>query len=130
MAGRNRREVPPELSRARDRFQAWRRTRTPKSRIPDRLWALAVKLTAAHGLNRTARTLNLDYYSLKKRVDVTSGQRDSSSHAFVELPPPIAGVRECVIEFEDGTGMSIRVHLKGYDATDVVAVGRSLQDAS
>lgn len=62
MGGRKRREVPPGLARGRDRFRVWRRTRKPKSRIPEPLWALAVKLVAAHGLHRTASTLGLDYY--------------------------------------------------------------------
>ena len=128
MAGRQSRELPPGLAQARNRFEVWRRTRTPKSRIPDRLWALAVKLTAAHGLNRTARTLKLDYYSLKKRVEAGSGQEDPNGPAFIELPPAVAAGRECLIDFEDVTGTSMRVHLKGYDAADVVAVGRSLRN--
>ena len=128
MGKRKRGEVPPELVRARDRFQSWRRTRKPKSRIPEPLWALAVKLTSAHGLHRTAATLNLDYYSLKKRAKATNGRRDSAGPAFIELPPAMATTRECVIEFEDGTGVSLRVHLRGYDATDVVAVGRSFRN--
>ena len=47
MGGHNRREVPPELVRALKRFRVWRRTRKPKSRIPEPLWALAVELTSA-----------------------------------------------------------------------------------
>jgi hypothetical protein len=90
---------------------------------------LAVELAAAHGVHRTASTLQLDYYSLKKRVESAEGREDANGPAFIELPPAVAGGRECVIEFEDGTGVSIRVHLKGYDATDVVAVGRSFRDA-
>jgi len=37
MADSKRGEVPAELVRARDRFVAWRRTRKPKSRIPEPL---------------------------------------------------------------------------------------------
>jgi hypothetical protein len=129
MGGRKRREVPPGLARGRDRFQVWRRKRKPKSRIPEPLWSLAVKLVAAHGLHRTASTLGLDYYSLKKRVESAECREDSQGPAFIELPPAVAGGRECVIEFEDGMGVSMRVHLKGYDATDVVAVGRSFRNA-
>ena len=91
MGGRKRREVPPGLARARDRFQVWRRTRKPKSRIPEPLWALAVKLVATDGLHRTASTLGLDYYSLKKRVESSEGRRDSNGPAFIELPPAVVG---------------------------------------
>jgi len=130
MGGRTRGAVAPELERARDRFQVWRRTRKPKARIPEPLWALAVQLVAAHGLHRTASTLRLDYYSLKKRVEAAQCQQDSTDPGFIELSPAVAAGRECVIEFEDGAGVSLRVHLKGYDATDVVAVGRSLRNGS
>ena len=127
MGGRKRGEVPAGLARARDRFAVWRRSRKPKSRIPDRLWSLAVKLVGSHGLHRTAATLKLDYYSLKKRVEATNGQSDSAGRAFIELPPVMNSSRECVIDFEDGTGVRMRVHLKGYDGTDVVALGRSFR---
>ena len=123
-------EGPPELGRARNRFQAWRRTRKPNSRIPEPLWALAVELASAHGLHRTASTLKLDYYSPKKRVESAEGRHEGNGPAFIELPSAVAPGRECVIEFEDGAGVSLRIHLKGYDATDVVAVGRSLRNGS
>jgi len=129
MGGRKRGEVSAELVRARNRFRSWRRTRRPKSRIPEPLWALAVKLTSAYGLHRTAATLKLDYYSLKKRVAVAEVRDDPNGSAFIELPSVVTAGQECVIEFEDGAGVSLRVHLKGYDATDIVAVGRSVRDS-
>ncbi len=128
MASRNQRELPRELARARDRLTAWRRTKKPRSRIPQRLWKLAVKLAAKHGLHRTARTLKLDYYSLKKRTEATEGRREGNDSSFIELPPVLGSVQECVIEFEDGA-VSLRVHLKGYSATEVATVGRSVRDS-
>ena len=121
-------EVPAELARVRERFKSWRRTRKPKTRIPDRLWALAVKLVPAHGLHRTASTLKLDYYSLKQRLETTAGSPHVGP-AFLELAPPITVARECLMEFEDDTGVSARVHLRGYDAADVATVGRSFRNA-
>jgi hypothetical protein len=48
------------------------------------------------------------------------------SPAFVELPASSVLVpRECVIEVEDGAGATMRVHLKGYEASEIAAVGRS-----
>jgi hypothetical protein len=93
------------------------------------LWALAVRLTSTHGLHRTASVLRLDYYSLKKRVEATHGQPDSAGPAFVELPAAVTAGRECVLEFEDGAGVSLRIHLRGYDATEIAAVGRSFRNA-
>ena len=121
-----------ELARGRDRFQAWRRTRKPKSRIPEPLWTLAVKLVAAQGLHRTASTLKLDYYSLKKRVEAAAGSREKNEAPFLELPAvgsvPTVAVPECVIELEEGAARW-RVQLKGYSAADIATVGRSVREA-
>ena len=126
MVGRKRRNIPAPLARGRDRFELWRRTKNAGTRIPDKLWSLAVKLADAHGLNRTASVLRLDYYSLKKRVEARNSDSTSVPPAFIELSPPsLAASGECVIEFEDGAGASMRVHLRGCDAPDLVALGRS-----
>ena len=124
MVGQKRREIPASLARGQDRFEAWRGARAVRTRIPDQLWKLAVKLAVAHGLNRTAKTLKLDYYSLKRRVEA---KRDTTAAApaFVELAPPMTASGECIVEFEDGTGASMRIHLRGCDVPDLVALSRS-----
>ncbi|MDA1160267.1 MAG: hypothetical protein O2983_11715 [Planctomycetota bacterium] len=136
MVGRQFGEIPAELSRGRDRFEAWRRRRKAGARIPDELWSLAVKLAEAHGVSRTASTLRLDYHSLKNRL--ASAGTESGSGAmggrFLELSPALpgdlsfplpGGSGECVVEFEDGSGARLRVHLRGCEVPDVVALGRS-----
>lgn len=126
MAGRKRGEIPGSLARGRDRFEAWRRTQKVGARIPDRLWTLAVKLAEAHGLSRTASALKLDYSSLKKRVESKDSDSVSVPRAFVEVSPPsLSASGECVVEFEDGSGASLRVHLRGCEVPDLVALGRS-----
>jgi hypothetical protein len=125
MAGRDQHEVPVDLARVRDQLTAWRRTTKPRSLIPDSLWESAVKLAAKHGLNRTARTLKLDYYSLKKRVNAQQQQGGNDS-AFIELPHGLNALPECVIEGEDSAG-TWRVHLKGYSASDIAVVGRGMR---
>ena len=126
MAVRRRGEIPSALVRAQERFEAWRRKRQAGDRIPKTLWALAVKLAEVHGVSRTATLLKLDYHALKNRVET----RDSDSATFVELSAPTPIVPgECVIEFEDGLGASLRVHLRGCDAPDVVALGRMFRGA-
>jgi len=92
------------------------------------LWELAVKLAAEHGLHRTAQALKLDYYSLKQRIETAEPVRDESDTAFLELPSAQVAVQECVIELEDGA-VSLRVSLKGYSATEVATVGRSVRDS-
>jgi len=119
-----------DLTRAAERFRAWRRVRIAGTRIPESLWALAVRLVEKYGVSRTSSALGLDYYSLKKRAAAASDSR-STAPAFVELPASSLAVgRECVIEMEDGAGAAMRLHLKGYEASEVAAVGRSFWKAS
>lgn len=126
MRGRKRSEVPASLSRLGQRFAAWRKTRVSGQRIPESLWKSAVKMAAKHGLNRTARVLNVDYYSLKKRVDGAS----NPAATFVELPSsPLPVLGECVIEWEDAAGSRMRVHLKGQNPPDLLALSRSFWNA-
>ena len=131
MAVQNRRQdIPKPLVQGRKRFRAWRRTRKLGTRIPERLWDVAVRLAVTHGLNRTASVLGLDYYSLKKRVDSTDSDEHSSASTFVELSmPPLATSGECVIELEDVAGARMRVHLKGHEVPDLVAFSHSFWNA-
>ena len=128
MRTRKRLEMPASLSRLERRFASWRSTRVSGERIPERLWKAAAKSAAEHGLNRTARVLKLDYYSLKKRLDGASGPAESST--FVELASSsLAIASECVIDLEDATGARMRVHLKGPNLPDVLALSRSFWNA-
>ena len=88
-----------------------------------------------YGIHRTAKTLRLDYYSLKKRVEqkdidhkrVSKTRKPSSKTrsttadpnavaTFFEVVPsaPSAGSCECTLELEDAGGARLRVHLKGF----------------
>ena len=62
-------DLPARLENLRQRFERWRRTRKVRSRIPEPLWAAAVKSAAKYGIHRTAKALRVDYYALKKRVE-------------------------------------------------------------
>ena len=85
-------------------------------------------MAAKYGLNRTARALKLDYYSLKQRMDQQPAE--TAPAAFFELPsPPVVQANECIIEFEDGAGASMRMHLKGSELPDLLAFGRSFWNA-
>ena len=129
MSGRKHGEVPAALSRLERRFADWRKTRKPGSRIPERLWKSAAKLARDFGLNQTATVLKLDYYSLKRHVSEQASE-SASTAAFIELPSaPAVPANECIIELEDATGASMRVHLKGTDLPDVLALGRSFWNA-
>ena len=124
-------EVPLRLARAAARFEDWRRTQVPHSRIPHLLWAAAVKLAIDHGISRTATALRLNYYDLKKHVETkrppaTPASLAEHSSAFVEVPAsvfPTSG--ESLIEFENAAGSKMRVQLKGSPGPDVVALANA-----
>lgn len=117
------------LSRARRKIAQWRERHRPRARIPEELWREAAELACAQGINRTARALRLDYYSLKKRAAAAarSGQRVPG---FVEILPGglPAGRPECLIEVEDPSGAKLRIHLQGGDLPDVAALARGFRE--
>jgi hypothetical protein len=98
-------------------------------RIPESLWGLAVELATSCGVHRTSKALGLDYYSLKKRIELSaSGDRLRSPRAtpFVELTVPAkSSGSECVLELEDASGAKMRVHLKGVETPDLAALSRA-----
>jgi hypothetical protein len=128
MAGRKRDERSASLTRAKQRFRAWRKTRKAGARIPEPLWALAVKQAKTHGVSATASGLGLDYYALKKRLESASVEPPATGGGFVEVTPlpPTASGGECLIEFGNAAGDNIRVHLKGCPPPDLVTLGRSI----
>jgi hypothetical protein len=137
MDTRARRDLPARLEAVRQRFQAWRGKRKPRSRIPEPLWSSAVKLVSAYGLYRTARALRLDYYALKKRAERGPRANNNSPTAptavskaevvtpFLELVSPISTATECVVELENAAGAKMRVHLKGVASPDLATLSRS-----
>jgi hypothetical protein len=105
-------------------ISSWRRARTKGQRIPERLWKAAAQLGSEFGVNRTAKLFKVDYYHLKKRLDRRAAS-SKASPSFVELSPvPFSPASECVIEFEDALGATMRVHLKGTEIPDLLALGR------
>jgi hypothetical protein len=74
MGANERGMLPSDLVRGRARFQAWRERRVVGERIPQSLWALAVRLTETHGVSRTATGLGLDYYSLKELATAAASE--------------------------------------------------------
>ena len=125
------RDLPAGLERLRQRFERLRRTRKARSRIPDSLWTAAVKMAGAYGVNRTAQTLRLDYYGLKKRVEqktvVAAKATESQDTArFVELAPfSSAGSCECSLELENVGGAKMRIQLKSITMPDLAAISQT-----
>jgi hypothetical protein len=129
MGTKKRRRLPPDLVRGQSRFRAWRAQRKAGGRIPQPLWAMAIRLAKSHGVSRTSSALGLDYYSLKKRAEAAAAPPQSGGPAFLELTPPILVGKQCRLELDNGSGAVMRVQLVGYDAADIEALSRSFWDA-
>lgn len=122
--------LPAKLARGRRRFEKWRSTHKPYTRLPEHLWVLAAELAREYGLNKTARTLRLDYNCLKKRIEL-SASNDASpampTPQFLELLPSGTNpVVECTIECENAKGTKIRIHLKSKELPDLAAISGRL----
>jgi len=110
------------LQQTRRRIARWRDTRTHRGApMPAPLWAVAVALARQHGLYTTARTLRIDYGSLKKRLDTRPARRVPSP-AFVELPTAACptGLGPCVIDLAASRGRRLRIEVTGVTMADLV----------
>ena len=122
-------DFPAACSRVQQKLTHWRQRHRRGARIPEALWREAAKLASAYGINRIARALRLDYYSLQKRAAAAarSGVRIPE---FVELlPGGIPASRpECLIEIEDPGGAKLRIHLQGAEFPDIAALTRGFRE--
>jgi hypothetical protein len=125
MRGTKRRELPASILQLEKRLKFWRKTRTPGQRIPKSIWRSAAKLASKHGLSKTAIALSLNYQNLRKHVERAKAESPSTS-PFVELPAPTPFplTSECTIEWEDGSGAKMRMHLKGCAVPDALSLDR------
>ena len=64
-------------SRVQRKLEQWRQRHRPRVPISEGLWREAAELARTHGINRTARALRLDYYSLQKRVAAAAGSGEA-----------------------------------------------------
>jgi hypothetical protein len=126
--------LPAGLEGVRQQFERWRRVHRVRSRIPDTLWGAAVRMAGTCGLHRTAKTLRLDYYELKKRVQQTGVAtaelpEKGAVATFLELAPsPFAALCECSLDLENAGGAKMHVHLKSVVMPDLAALSHSFWD--
>jgi len=122
-------DFPTALLRAQRKFEQWRERRRPRAPIPEGLWREAAELACAHGINRTARALRLDYYSLKKRA-VAAARTGEPATEFVEVLPGgmPASQPECTIELEEASGAKMRIRLQGGNLPDIADLTRAFRE--
>ena len=120
--------IPLALSEARRQFDHWRSQQPNKrTRLPKEFWRQAVALAKDHGLNKTARALGLKYYSLKKHLDETDTDALVAAKPtpdFIELLPDTitAGSVDCMIEWVNGSDVTVRMHIKGAGLSDLISL--------
>ena len=118
-------EIPSEIKELAHRIEQWRNRRVRSRRMPDPLWAIAAQLARHHGVHRVARCLRLDCYSLKERVNASSGAIEPEPRpAFIELPA-LNSAPECAIELEHPRGSRMRIQVKGMALPDVAELTRA-----
>jgi len=132
MNTRSRGIVPKALSTASRQFDRWHRQHHKGSRLPEGLWQEAVTLAREHGVYQTARVLGVNYRSLKQRVAAAAIQRPvrvKSKPDFIELLPGMmpSGLMECIVEWADSSGATVRMHLKGAGAADLASLASVLR---
>jgi hypothetical protein len=125
--------VDSPFEAVRRRFENWRQIRKPCTPIPEDLWAYAVELAQAYGVNRTAQTLRLNYASLKQHLEASTQIGSAvppAKPAFVELIPTIsAGMAECTVELERPGEAIMRIALKSASLPDLEALARTFWGA-
>jgi hypothetical protein len=98
-------------------LQQFRSTHPPRTRLPPSLWESAAEVARRDGIYLVARSLRLDYGTLRKHVNgsdaVPARRRKKPPARFLEL---IGAAREStdeyVMEFESVRGPKLRIQCK------------------
>ena len=128
---------PVGLEALRDQVEAWRGARPRTRSMPEALWSEAVLMARELGVYRVARTLRLNFDTLKRRAGSTSprGRRRDATRApflpartdFVEVKglgqvSSAAVGHETVVEVVacDGARLSIRLKCASADVAALI----------
>jgi hypothetical protein len=99
--------ISNDLLEMKQKLAEWRSAQPVRTPLPDALWQPIVKLARKHGLYRTAKSLPIDYGTLKRRCSEKAVRgRSIVPASFVELIAPPSSATGCVIEM-------VRIETKG-----------------
>ena len=119
----------PTLTEVQSRFAAWRKTRQHRSRIPEELWAAAVRLSNKHSIHKISRALRLSSADLKERIEQSHRVPDiiKSTPSLDFIPIDIAPTQlaECIVEMEHRNGNKMRMHFKGNADLDLQSFAKA-----
>ena len=123
--------VKPTLEVVRHQFEAWRKRRRCRGRIPEALWEAAVGLCREHSICEVSRSLRLNYNGLKNRtpkardMGLAVGKRSDLGFVKLDLGAPITS-SECLVEMEASSGAKMRMSFREVPRDfDPVELGRA-----
>jgi hypothetical protein len=97
--------VRDPLEVVRHQFEAWRKRRRCRCRIPEALWQAAAEQCRERSICEVSQTLRLNYNDLKDRVQrsrdrgLAVGQRGEFGFVKLDLGTPMMP-SECLVEME------------------------------
>ncbi len=115
-----------DLEQLQRQLSEWRHRQTGLVRLPEAMWSAATKLARTHGAGLVARTLRLDYYKLRARVN-DNAVPVSKPATFVEVKgSDLTGTspEECKVELFDGSGAGMTFVTRG-DLSTLLALAQS-----
>jgi hypothetical protein len=74
-------DIPVSITELSGQLEEFRSTHPPRTRLPPSLWQSAVELARCHGLYVVARSLKLDYSTLKKHLTGSTEGRGTGKKA-------------------------------------------------
>src|SRR5262245_54430394 len=112
--------IPSDLLKLKKRFEAWRRTRTKRSKTPDHLLQAAAALLDHYSASIVCRVCGINLRTLQRRSSSNASQRRSPAPApnffplsltlsqpEVSSPPQVQIDCRLLLERPDGTRLSI-----------------------
>jgi len=115
-----------DLNRLQHQLSAWRQKQSGRARLPESVWSAATDLARTQGPSLVARTLRLDYYTLRQRLAGTS-LHQTTPPIFMEMkgePRPGVDPDESSVELSDGTGARMTLRVRR-DLATLVALAQS-----
>ena len=129
MSGKDQKRLSARIDNLSQRLE--RRRKRHKGRLPERLWAAAVELARECGVNPISRSLRLDYYRLKRRLEASRAsaepERNETNPTFVEIElPSVQEPSHCIVKMEDRSGVCLTVQVPASCAGELAGVASAL----
>lgn len=119
----------PTLEDVQREFEAWRKKRRKRSRIPEALWDAAVKLSSDYTTHQISKALRLNYLALEKRIVSTghdkSVREQGEDPSFIEIDfDKTFSSSACFVEIEKSNGSKMKMYFKGEVGLDLMEFGK------